>query len=200
MNTAKDKILIGITGVIASGKSMVLNHLRSLGYFCLSADEINNELLNQELHIKHINALLFNESSNVLDKEKIKELIFNNQEKKKQLEHYLHPLIEATLLTKAQQATQRIIFIEVPLLFESNASIYHKVITIYLDRKNTIKRLMKRDHITKNEAIKRIDSQLPIEEKVSRSDYVIDNSKTVSHTLKQVQHVLKELEKEYGNL
>ncbi|MFA5720413.1 MAG: dephospho-CoA kinase, partial [Acholeplasmataceae bacterium] len=60
--------------------------------------------------------------------------------------------------------------------------------------------LMKRDHITKNEAIKRIDSQLPIEEKVSRSDYVIDNSKTVSHTLKQVQHVLKELEKEYGNL
>lgn len=200
MSTVNDKILIGITGVIASGKSLMMNHLRFLGYFCLSADEVNNELLSQEEHIVHVNQLLFNENSTILDKQKIKTLIFNDKTKRQQLEHYLHPLIEAALLKQANAANSHLIFIEVPLLFETESKLYNKVITVYLDKETNIKRLMKRDHISKTAALKRILSQLPIEEKVKLSDYVIDNSKTINHTKQQINNVLKELEKEYGHL
>lgn len=200
MNTVNPKILIGITGVISSGKSLLTNYLRALGYFCLSADEVNHELLKDITHIKHINRLLFNEDKTTLNKKRIKTRIFNDPIAKQALEKYLHPLIKDIILAEIDQSNEKIIFVEVPLLFESGYDFFNKVITVYLDEPTIIKRLLKRDKITKEMAKKIIESQMSIDEKVNLSDYVIDNSKSINYTKQQANELLKELEKEYGNI
>lgn len=200
MNTVNNKILIGITGVIASGKSLVLNYLKELGYFCLNADEINKKLLTMAIHIKHINKLLFSEDSLLLDKKRIKDIIFKDAHKKDILENYLHPLIHQALVDQIANANVKTIFVEMPLLFETNNQMFDKIITVYLSKTDTIKRLSKRDKITSLQAKRLVESQIDIDEKVKLSDYVIDNSKTMNETKKQVRILLKELEKTYGHL
>lgn len=200
MKPVKDKILIGITGVIASGKSLVTNYLSELGYYTISADVVNRELLNEEVHIRNVNLLLFNKDSNELSKKEIKELIFNNSDAKLKLEGYLHPLIKKRILKLVKESKEKIIFIEVPLLFEAKYLFFDKIITVYTPNNITLKRLMTRDRITKEQANKLINSQMDIDKKVSLSDYVISNTKGIENTKKEVLKILKEMEKEYGNL
>lgn len=200
MKPVKDKILIGITGVIASGKSLVINYLSELGFDILSADVINRELLNEEVHIRKVNLLLFNKDSDELSKKEIKELIFNNSEAKAKLEGYLHPLIRERILKLVKESKEKVIFVEVPLLFEAKYLFFDKIITVYTPNHITLKRLMTRDKITEKQALKLINSQMDIDTKVSLSNYVVDNTKGIEYTKKEVLKILKEMEKEYGNL
>ncbi len=200
MKPVKDKILIGITGVIASGKSLVTNYLSELGYYTISADAVNRELLNEEVHIRKVNALLFNKDNNELSKKEVKELIFNDNEAKLKLEGYLHPLIKEKIFELIKKSKEKVIFVEVPLLFEAKYLFFDKIITVYTPNRVTIKRLIVRDKIDKNKALKLINSQMDIDKKVSLSDYVIDNTKGIEKTKKEVLKILKEMEKEYGNL
>ncbi len=200
MKPVKDKILIGITGVIASGKSLVINYLSELGFDILSADVVNRELLNEEVHIRKVNLLLFNKDSDELSKKEIKELIFNNSEAKAKLEGYLHPLIRERILKLVKESKEKVIFVEVPLLFEAKYLFFDKIITVYTPNHITLKRLMTRDKITEKQALKLINSQMDIDIKVSLSDYVVDNTKGIEYTKKEVLKILKEMEKEYGNL
>lgn len=200
MKPVKDKILIGITGVIASGKSLVINYLSELGFDILSADVVNRELLNEEVHIRKVNLLLFNKDSDELSKKEIKELIFNNSEAKAKLEGYLHPLIRERILKLVKESKEKVIFVEVPLLFEAKYLFFDKIITVYTPNHITLKRLMTRDKITEKQALKLINSQMDIDTKVSLSNYVVDNTKGIEYTKKEVLKILKEMEKEYGNL
>lgn len=200
MKPVKDKILIGITGVIASGKSLVTNYLNELGYYTLSADVVNRELLNEDVHIREINLLLFNKDSNELSKKEIKELIFNDNDAKLKLEGYLHPLIKMKIFELIKKSKEKVIFVEVPLLFEAEYLFFDKIITVYTPNNITLKRLMTRDKITEEHALKLINSQMDISKKVSLSDYVIDNTKGIKNTKKEVLKILKEMEQEYGNL
>ncbi len=200
MKPVKDKILIGITGVIASGKSLVTNYLNELGYYTLSADVVNRELLNEDVHIREINLLLFNKDSNELSKKEIKELIFNDNDAKLKLERYLHPLIKMKIFELIKKSKEKVIFVEVPLLFEAEYLFFDKIITVYTPNNITLKRLMTRDKITEEHALKLINSQMDISKKVSLSDYVIDNTKGIKNTKKEVLKILKEMEQEYGNL
>jgi dephospho-CoA kinase len=196
----KDKILIGITGVIASGKSLVTNYLKDLGYYTISADVVNRELLLKEVHIRKVNALLFNINSDILDKKEVRRLIFNDSDARLKLEGYLHPLIKLKIFELIKKSKEKVIFVEVPLLFEANYLFFDKIITVYSPNNVILERLMIRDNIKKEEAKKLINSQIDIDKKVSLSDYVIDNTKGVENTKKEVLKILEEMEKEYGNL
>lgn len=200
MKPVKDKILIGITGVIASGKSLVTNYLKDLGYYTISADVVNRELLLKEVHIRKVNALLFNINSDILDKKEVRRLIFNDSDARLKLEGYLHPLIKLKIFELIKKSKEKVIFVEVPLLFEANYLFFDKIITVYSPNNVILERLMIRDNIKKEEAKKLINSQIDIDKKVSLSDYVIDNTKGVENTKKEVLKILEEMEKEYGNL
>ncbi len=200
MKPVKDKILIGITGVIASGKSLVTNYLKELGYYTISADVVNRELLLEDVHIRKVNSLLFNINSDILDKKEVRRLIFNDSEAKKKLERYLHPLIRVKIFELIKESKDKVIFVEVPLLFEANYLFFDKIITVYSPNNVILERLMIRDNIKKEEANKLIKSQMDIDKKASLSDYVIDNTKGVENTRKEVLKILEEMEKEYGNL
>lgn len=178
---------IGITGSLASGKSTVSEFFQAKGHLVISADEINKQLLKEEKHILHINELLFARVSEVLDKKKIAQLIFADKEKKKALEEYLHPLIYLEMKKILNASNEEVVFLEIPLLYETNfRELVDYVIVVSVDEKTQIKRIMKRDKLTVEEAYKRIKGQMPLKEKVSKADYVIDNSKNIKKTHQQL--------------
>ena len=71
--------------------------------------------------------------------------------------------------------------------------LFHKVITIYVDEKEQIERLIDRNNLTYQEAVNRINNQMSLKEKVSKADYVIDNSNSVEDSYKQIENILKGL-------
>lgn len=178
---------IGITGSLGTGKSLVSNYFKEKGHLVISADEINNELLKQKKIVKKINMLLFNKKSKVLNKKLIAESIFNDFNKKEQLEAYLHPLIYKRIAKIINKSKEKVVFIEVPLLYETNfIDLVDYVIVVFTDLENQIDRIVKRDNISKEEAMKRINSQMPLKDKISKADYVINNSNSVTKTINQL--------------
>lgn len=192
---------IGITGSLGTGKSVVSNYFKKMGHLVISADFINAELLNEEDVILKVNSLLFGEDSEYLDKKRIAELIFSNKEKKKELEDYLHPMIYAKMKEIIDNCDEEIVFLEIPLLFETNfIELVDYVIVVYANKTEQIKRIRKRDGLTKVEAEKRINEQMPIYEKILKADYVIDNNKTIKHTEQQLKEWYEAFRGNYGNI
>lgn len=182
-------IKIGITGSLGTGKSAASNFFLEKGHLVISADQINQNLLEKKEVIKHINNLLFKTDSESLNKEEIRKLIFSDSEKKKELENYLHPLIYNEMVRQINESQEKIVFLEIPLLYETNfKDLVDYVIVVYLDEDIQIKRVMKRDNILHDEVVNIIKNQMPLREKVLKADYVIDNSKTVDETNKQLNH------------
>lgn len=178
---------IGITGSIATGKSVASKFFESLGHLVISADIINEELLKEKEVIKEINKLLFKEDAIILNKKRVAELIFNEQEAKLKLESYLHPLIYEEIKKIINNSKEELIFIEVPLLYETNfINLVDYVLVIYADEEAQIKRIVKRDSISELEAIKRIKGQMPLKEKLLKADYVINNSNTLKETKQEL--------------
>lgn len=200
VNTVKNKILIGITGVIASGKSLVVSYLKNLQYEVIDADQVNRDLLKEEGHILAINRFLFEKEDSYLDKKAVRDLIFNDKEKRKQLEEYLHPLIYQEIKKRISESVKSIVFVEVALLYEANYHFFDHVICVYVPYDDIVKRLSKRDNISIENAKKMIATQMDIEEKCQRSDFCIDNTKEKEYTYIQVDEVLNTLRRKYGNL
>lgn len=180
---------VGITGSIGTGKSLVSNYFKEKGHKVISADEINHILLKEQEVIKKINLLLFNENNDILDKKKVANLIFSNINMKNKLEAFIHPLIYDKILQQIKESNEKIIFIEVPLLFETNfTDLTNYNIVVYADLETQIKRIVKRDKITKEEALKRINSQMPLKEKLKKADYVINNNDTILKTKQELDN------------
>lgn len=181
---------IGITGVIASGKSTILNRLKSLGYKTIDIDYIVNELYKREDVINLINNNFNCVIDNKIDKKILGEIIFNNEEKRMLLNSLVHPLIKRYI----DELDDELIFIEVPLLFEAKMeNQFDKIILIYLSRNESISRLCKRNGLSVLDAIKRVDSQISCDKKIELSDYVIDNSKSIEDSYNHLDKILKEI-------
>lgn len=182
-------IKIGITGSIGTGKSVVSSYFKNLGHLVISADQINYELLKEKEVIKNINKFLFNEESFIIDKKRVANLIFSNKEKKKELESYLHPLIIKRMNDIINKSDEKIVFLEIPLLYETNlTNLVDYVIVVYASEASQIKRIIKRDNIDESLAIKRIKSQMPLKDKMLKADYIINNDKTIEETNKELKH------------
>ncbi|EAH9148718.1 dephospho-CoA kinase, partial [Campylobacter upsaliensis] len=113
-----------------------------------------------------------------IDKKVLANLIFKNKKAKEKLENFMHPKIREELLRKMQILEQkgRIFFVELPLFFESD--FYQnlgKSVLIYAPKNVSLQRLMQRDGLDKDEALRRIKSQMDIEKKREMADFVIEN-------------------------
>jgi dephospho-CoA kinase len=183
-------MVIGLTGGIASGKSLVCQTLKRLGMTVIDADEIGHEILAKDDAVKQEVAKVFGAevltAGGAVDRERLGGIVFRNPERRRALERILHPPIEAQLWKRARDGGDDVV-LEVPLLIEQGA---HKrvdlVVVVYASRERQIERLMARDGISREEAITRIDTQLPLEEKVSYAHYVINNGGSVEETEEQV--------------
>ncbi|MDR3214936.1 MAG: dephospho-CoA kinase [Bacilli bacterium] len=197
------KKIIGITGNIASGKSLISDYLNDLGYKIIDTDVITNELYAHNLYLKAALINLFTDeiiNNNQINKTMIAKIVFSDLNKLKQLNDLIHPLIKKETIRQINDyfnnnPQSELIFVVVPLLYETNFNkIVNKVIFIKVDDKLQIERLMKRNNLTKKDALLRIKTQIKQELKISKADYVIDNNKTKRHLLAQVDIILKEIE------
>jgi dephospho-CoA kinase len=186
---------IVLTGGIATGKSTVASLLRMYGYTIIDADEIVHNVLH--LHAKDID-LMFDGvvEDGKVNRKKLGVIVFNDKIKLGILERFLHPIIKQEILKEANDLETFGIpyFVDIPLFFEKkNYDEFEKVLVIYTPYKIQLERLMDRNSFSKEEAQKRINLQMNIEEKVKKADFQIDNSGSLKHLQEEVDRFVKSI-------
>ena len=193
------KKVIGLTGAIASGKSTVSSKLQQLGYKIIDCDKINHEILKQNnigysAVVKEFGEDILDENKEINRKE-LGKVIFNNSKLKEKLNQILHPLIKDIVIKEIEQL-DGLIFLDCPLLFETD---FHKLcdltIVVYVNLDTQIQRLMSRDNVTFPEALKKIYAQMPLEDKLTLADFVVDNCHGLGDLDWQIKQLLFRLER-----
>lgn len=194
-------MIVGLTGGIASGKDTVAVMFKKLGAEIIDADKIANGLINVEISRDNIPAKIVDffgkdilNNSGRIDKKMLADIVFKDRKKLESLNRIMHP--EIIRITKEQIASQiaSVIIINAPLIVEAEAtSLVDKLIVVSVSMENQIVRLRARSSLTKKEACRRINAQLPIKEKERFADFIIDNNNGLEETEKQVKKIWKEL-------
>jgi len=194
-------LLVGLTGNYGMGKSTVLPMFTKFGVITVDADKIVESLLEEKSVLGKIKELLgdrvFDKNGSLI-KKKVTSLIFKNNALRHSLENILHPLVFKRVkdFLEKMNGKHKVAMIEVPLLFERGyEDRFNRTITVHTKEEIALNRLEK-DGVNREEAILRLKAQLPIEEKIKRADYVIDNNGTSKETMEQVEIIYNKLLKE----
>jgi len=190
---------IALTGSIATGKSTVASLLALNGMRVIDADTISHEILDasvawvaEEFGQEYV-------TNATVQREKLGKLIFRDADAKHKLESYLHPKIKAEI-EKQSEAQDKFGFpylIDIPLFFEKNNYPIQESVVVYTPSAIQLERFIKRNGYSKEESLKRIASQLPIEEKKKRATWVIDNSKNLKHLQNEVEVFVEKIKEIY---
>lgn len=183
--------IIGLTGGIASGKSTVSRVLKELGAIIIDSDEVAHEIIAPRKPawndiIKLFGAEILNPDMTI-NRAELGKIVFNDARKLKVLNEIVHPRVAERFKDDLQEIRSMqpdaVVVVDVPLLFESHMDrICDVVWVVWVDRETQKQRLMKRNNYSVDEAMIRIDAQMPLNEKAGLADVVIDNSKTIEET------------------
>ena len=186
---------IGLTGGIATGKSTVSSMLAERGAIVVDADAIAREVVAPghpvlDEVVRHFGQAILREDGS-LDRQKLGQIVFQDAEKRKELERIMHPAIRSIMLERMHEAEKEhpdtLVVADVPLLYESDiAHLFDEVMVVYAPRHVQLKRLMERNGLNEEEARARIEAQMDIELKKAKADIVIDNSGSLQDTEQQV--------------
>jgi dephospho-CoA kinase len=197
-----NRLLLGVTGGIATGKTTVARILEELGAPIIDFDVLSRVVTEPGRPAWQDIVSFFGEQvlleDKGLDREKLRDIVFQDLEKKKKLESFTHPRIGEEFLKLVQQYASAdpnaIIQVVVPLLIEANMHpLFHHLVMVYAPEEVQIKRLIERDGLTEEMAMNMIRSQLSVEEKKGYCDMIIDNSGTLDETRKQVEDLWEKL-------
>ncbi|NPA28098.1 MAG: dephospho-CoA kinase [Epsilonproteobacteria bacterium] len=187
---------IVLTGGIATGKSTTASLMKLLGFRVIDADKIAHEVLeSSQSEIKSCFGEEFIKDGKV-DRKALGALVFSNKDKRLELERIVHPKIKERIISEAieQERFNKPYLVDIPLFFEREGVYdFSKVIVVYTPPEIQLERLIKRDGLSKEEALKRIEAQLPIEKKRKRATFLIDNSKDLAHLQKECLRVKEEI-------
>ena len=200
----KDKrLLVGITGGIATGKTTVANLLREWGVAHIDYDLLARKVVEPgKAAWKDILAYFGNQVLNAdksVDRKKLGCIVFQDLEKRRKLERFTHPRIHEQFVKQvhaiAQKSPGSIILVSIPLMIEQNLQyMFHKLVVVYVSEKQQIERLISRDRMSEAAARAILNAQLPIEEKVGYADFVIQNGGSIEETKEQVAKLLEKLQ------
>jgi len=203
--TTTEPFVLGVTGGIASGKSTVSALLVELGAPLIDFDVLARLVVEPgrpalQAIVAHFGKMVLH-TDGTLDREKMATLVFNNPDQRRKLEGLTHAPIFAEYRRQVKRLTTEhpgaIIQAGVPLLMEMNQqTLFTKVLLVYASPDQQVARLRARDGISKTAALKILASQLPIDEKLTHADYVIDNGGTEAETKLQVKALWKALQKQ----
>ncbi|EDO9794790.1 dephospho-CoA kinase [Campylobacter fetus] len=191
-----------ITGNIGSGKSTVVNMLKLYGFSVIDADKISHDVLDKSSDkIAKEFGKEFVSGSNV-DRKKLGALVFKDREKLKLLESILHPQIRSIIYEKAHFLEDKGLpyFIDIPLYFEKNAYNFDKVVLIYAPEHILLHRVISRDRLSKEDAKLRLSTQIDIEEKVAKSQFVIKNDDNLKNLNLELNNFIEKLKENYATL
>ena len=190
--------IIGITGGIASGKSTVTNFLRQQGFQVVDADALVHQLqkpggrLFQAL-VQHFGQEIILENGE-LNRPLLASFIFSNPEEREWSRITQGEIIREELATLRDQLVQieAVFFMDIPLLFEQDYSAwFDETWLVYVERDVQVERLMKRDHLSKDEAEFRLAAQWPLEKKKDLASHVLNNNGNQNQLLTQVVSLLE---------
>ena len=192
--------IIGITGGIASGKSTVTNFLRHKGFEVVDADALVHQLQKPggrlyQVLVEHFGEKILLENGE-LNRPLLGSLIFSNPEEQEWSKITQGEIIREELAALRNQLTQTeaLFFMDIPLLFEQNyASWFDETWLVYVNRDVQLERLMKRDQISKEAAESRLNSQWPLERKISLASHSLDNNGNQEQLIAQVVQLLDEM-------
>jgi dephospho-CoA kinase len=189
---------IGITGGIGSGKSFVANIIEKMGYPVYYSDLRSKELTNSHPIIRQGLIDLVGENvyfEGELDKKILASAIFTNDEMRQKVNQLIHPIVRQDFEDWAKAQTSGLIFNEAAILFETGAyRNFDATVLIYAPIELRLKRVLKRDIITKEEVLARINNQMSDEEKLKMTPYSILNDGE-SPILIQIETILEEIGK-----
>lgn len=192
-------MIIGLTGGIATGKSTVSKMIKELEIPVIDADIIAREVveIGETAYAKIVDYFgrgILNETGS-LDRKKLGEIVFNNDEKRLVLNKIVHPAVRNRINEKIEQQKKtgnKTIVLDIPLLFESKLTyLVDKIIVVFVDQEIQKQRLKLRDQFSEEEALARIASQMPLKEKLALADEVIDNHGLLDDTSQQLMKILK---------
>lgn len=191
---------IGLTGNIASGKSIVQGYLEKRGVPIIDADWICHRLMdgNDEV-IEKVKNLFAGEDifleDGRLGRHKIGLIVFANPEKMEALEDILHPLVEKKIEEFFEENEHEdIVVASVPLLFEENMqNLFDRTILVCADKKLRLQRLMNRNGYSLEHALERINAQVSQEEKRNLADFIIENNNDLIELETQINKTIERL-------
>ena len=190
---------IGITGSIACGKSTVSDYLIDKGYTIIDADKLGHVALTSDDVKRKLSEKFGDEilENNEISREKLGKLVFGNDDNLKILNSIIHPKIKELILKlQEEHKDKNLVFLDIALLYEANfVDLVEKVVVVYVDEDVQLERLMMRNSLPKEEAVKRIESQMSPREKASLGDFVINNSYSKEDTFQQIDEILEKLKR-----
>ena len=195
--------IIGITGGIASGKSTVTNFLRQRGFQVVDADALVHQLQKPggrlyQVLVNHFGQDIVSKNG-ALNRPLLANLIFSNSKEREWSKRTQGEIIREELASLLDNLAQQesIFFMDIPLLFEQDySSWFDETWLVYVDRDVQLKRLMKRDQLSKELAEVRLSAQWPLEEKKGLASQVIDNNGSQDQLLAQVNSLLERSEQD----
>jgi dephospho-CoA kinase len=203
--------ILGLSGGIGSGKSTVTRILDELGATTIDADAIVHEqqAAGQPM-LREIAAAFGDEviaADGTLDREALGAVVFRDEKARARLGLIVHPPVIAEMMRRAKaavEANEALVVLDIPLLFEGRVNgrgsgaimDFDETLCVWVSREVQLERTMARDACTSDEAERRIEAQLPIDEKRKMADHVIDNSGSIEETRAQVVALVERLSDE----
>jgi len=193
--------VIGLTGGIASGKTTVSSILKDLGAVVIDADEVARRVVEpgqpawQDILATFGPGVLNDDRT--LNRPALAARVFGDPELLQKLNRITHPrvreYIEQKLAYLREQRPDAVVVLDVPLLYESGMDkMADEVWVVWVDEEVELARLMERDGLAREDALKRLRAQMPLREKARRADRVIDNTGTRQETARQTTRFFNE--------
>lgn len=194
--------VIGLTGGIATGKSTVSAMFKKAGAMIIDADRIAREVVKKGMPayreiVAHFGSAVLLPDGEI-NRNALGDIIFKDPQKKQLLNRIVHPPVKKEVNRQLKQIEQThpkaVAILDIPLLIEAGMhQDLSEIIVVYTPQYIQIKRLMQRDQISEADALARVCSQMPIEEKKKLATIVIDNSGAIENTRKQTIEIFKRL-------
>jgi dephospho-CoA kinase len=188
--------IIGLTGGIATGKTSVSDYLNSVYHFpVFDADIYAREAVAKNSPI--LTAIFQRYGDKVqladgcLDRKALGAIIFNDEREKAWLESQIHPYVKNRIVDRLANTQDSTVILAIPLLFEAAMTdLVTEIWVVSCDRTTQMKRLQQRDCLTLEQAQMRIDSQMPLSEKIERADVVLENNRSLEELWQQIDSLI----------
>lgn len=192
-------VTLGITGGLGSGKSSACQRLKEKGAVIFDADNIAKEILQTIPEVQEKIAEVFGEAvikNGVVDNQKLADIAFSNEENQAALNNIVHPFVieEFEKEREAMQNRGGLLVIDAPLIFESGLDNHlDYTVLIYATYKLRIARAIRRGNLSRDQILRRMELQMPEEEKRELASFVIENNGSVEHLYEEIDKLYNEL-------
>lgn len=192
---------LGLTGGIATGKTTISNYLKTKGIPVLDADEYARKVVEPGTpgltDIVNTFGKQVLQSDGSLNRKLLGQIIFNDMTARQKLNDITHLRIQQMMTDELQKLAKDktpLVILDIPLLLENhNIAGADAIMVVTVPESIQLNRLMQRNNLTKEEAQRRIDAQMPLSEKEKLADFIVDNSGTIANTLTQVDKVIQNI-------